>query len=151
SGASVQWPNAGTRGLYFEYYTWNDFYYDDLTVVISGGAPATPNTTFTITQNCSSTNVLRNTNPPSGVQWYWQTSASGTSTSLGYNSLINRTTSGNLHLRARQSTSPYTWSDLSQPVGNITVVTTPPSAPATSTNGDIISNTGGQVTVSVSA
>src|SRR5690606_8701512 len=66
SGASVQWPNAGTRGLYFEYYTWNDFYYDDLTVVISGGAPATPNTTFTITQNCSSTNVLRNTNPPSG-------------------------------------------------------------------------------------
>lgn len=152
TGSSIQWTNSGTRYISFEASTWNDYYYDDLMVTVSGGsAPATPNTTFTITQNCSSTNVLRNSNPPAGVQWYWQTSSSGTSTSLGYNSSINRTSSGNLYLRARQSTSPYTWSTSSQYVGNITVITTPPSVPATSTGSDIISSTGGQVTVSVSA
>ncbi|MBX2969800.1 MAG: hypothetical protein KF803_10560 [Cyclobacteriaceae bacterium] len=152
NGGSVQWNASGPRSVFFEYYTWNDFYYDDLMVTVSGSsAPATPNTTFTTTQNCNSTTVQRNSNPPSGVEWYWQTSTTGTSTSLGSGSSINRTTSGNLYLRARQSTSPFTWSTSSQHVGNITVITTPPAVSATSTSNDIISNTGGQVTVSVSA
>lgn len=150
SGGSVQWTASGLRSVFFEYYTWNDFYYDDLMVTVSASAPAMPNTTFTITQNCGSTNVLRNSNPPSGVQWYWQTTSSGTSTSE-YASSTNRISSGNLYLRARQSTSPYTWSTSSQYVGNISVITTPPSVPATSTGNDIISSTGGQVTVSVSS
>lgn len=151
TGSSVEWTTGGNWTLNFEYYTWNDFYYDDLMVTVSAGsAPDTPNTTFTTTQNCNSTTVQRNSNPPSGVKWYWQTSSSGTSTSDSSSS-INRTTSGDLYLRARQSTSPFTWSTSSQQAGNITVITTPPDVPATSTSSDIISNTGGQVTVSVSS
>jgi RHS repeat-associated protein len=150
-GSSIQWNNSGPRILSFEASTWNDYYFDDFLVTVSGSsAPATPNTTFTITQNCSSTNVQRNSDPPLDVQWYWQTASSGESTILGYGSSINRTASGNLYLRARQSTSPFTWSTSSQHVGNITVITTPPAVPASSTSNDIISNTGGQVTVSVS-
>ncbi|MCC6836850.1 MAG: fibronectin type III domain-containing protein, partial [Cytophagales bacterium] len=53
NGATVQWTSAGTRALYFEYYTWNDFYYADLVVIVSGGAPAAP-TTLTATATSSS-------------------------------------------------------------------------------------------------
>lgn len=150
SGASVQWTNAGIHSLYFEYSTWNNFYSDNLTVTINSEAPNTPSTIFTTTQNCNSTTVQRNSNPPSGVEWYWQTASKGTSTADS-SAAINRTSSGNLYLRARQSTSPFTWSVSSLHVGNITVITTPPSVPATATHGDIISDTGGQVAVSVSA
>lgn len=149
--ASVTWTTAGTGLLEYTMITWDNYYYDYHVVSVTGGAPAKPSTTFTITQNCGSTNVLRNSNPPLGVDWYWQTTANGQSTLLTNAQSINRTTAGPLYLRARLSSSPYTWSDLSQDVGNISIISTPPSAPSSAFHGNIISNSGGSVNLSVTA
>ena len=63
-------------------------------------SPSVP-TAPTVTNNCGST-VLRRGNPPSGVTWYWQSSASGTSTS-NPNVSITRTSGSVYYLRARSS------------------------------------------------
>ena len=120
-----------------------------LNVTISLPLPPVPNTSFTITQNCNQTIVQRSSNPPAGVKWYWQTSATGASLTDSAAS-ITRTTSGDLFLRARFIASPNDWSTTSQSVGTISIIATPPTVPATSTNGDIISDTGGPVSLSVS-
>jgi hypothetical protein len=99
---------------------------------IAIASPPVPNTTFTITQNCEATSILRNTNPGSQYDWYWQTDPNGTSTTLGFAQTINRTTSGNLYLRTRTKNTPYVWSSTSQSVGAITVVSSPPSPGAIS-------------------
>lgn len=147
--ADVLWTSGGTQLLIFEHLSFDGYYYDDLSVMVAVPPPATPNPTFTHTQNCNATVVQRNSNPPTGVKWYWQTSSTGTNTSDSSSS-ISISSSGNLYLRGRNITSPYSWSDSSQLVGDIVVVATPPSVPATATHGEIISDTGGQVPISVS-
>jgi hypothetical protein len=144
--ATIYFPYAGSRNVAFEH----DLAGDTHAVTVSGGSPpATPNTTFTSTQNCGSTLVVRNSNPPAGTEWYWQTSSSGFVTTLGSGTSITRTSGGPLYLRARNSTS-LAWSTLLQSVGTI-AVNSQPAAPATATHGDVISNTGGTVPLSVSA
>src|SRR5690606_12696800 len=132
--ATIRWTSSGTANLEFRDNTY--VLRGSMSVTINVPIPAVPNTSFTITQSCGSTQVTRNSNPPSGVTWYWQTSASGTSTSIGSGASITRTTSGNLYLRARQGT---TWSTTLQAVGSVSI-TNPLSAPSSSTDGDMISN-----------
>lgn len=105
-----------------------------LEVTVDAPAPPTPNTTFSLTYNCGNTVVARNSNPPydANYDWWWQTSSSGTSTSLGYGNNITRTATGGLYLRARLKNPPYTWSGSSQSVGSgtVTVYTSAPPAPS---------------------
>lgn len=109
-----------------------------------------PSTSFTYTQNCGSTDVTRTSTPPTGVNWYWQTSSTGTSTSLGFAATINRTSTSTLWLRARWGSTGQ-WSLSSLQVPAFTIITTPPAAPASSTDGHRISNTAVTVPISVGA
>ena len=63
-------------------------------------APATP-PTVSIANNCGSSTLTRS-NPPSGVTYYWQSSASGISTANS-NTNITRTSGSSYYLRARNS------------------------------------------------
>ncbi|WP_422361270.1 hypothetical protein [Reichenbachiella sp.] len=65
----------------------------------STNPPATPSSSFTTTYNCGSTRVKRNSNPPAGVVWYWQTSSSGTSKSYQSNT-YTFSSSRNVYLRS---------------------------------------------------
>jgi len=145
--ANINWTTAGTATVYF--YDEADFVLGTLSVTVAAGIPA-PNTTFTTAYNCNNTVITRNTSPASGYDWYWQTSASGTSTTTKAAS-YTITTSSSVYLRTRQIASPYSWSATSQQVGTsaVTVYTTTPSAPTTSTGATIFP--AATVTISVGA
>ena len=64
--------------------------------------PSTPSSA-SVNNQCGSSVLTRN-NPPSGVTWYWQSSASGTSTSNS-SSNITRTSGSTYYLRARNNSS----------------------------------------------
>jgi hypothetical protein len=140
----MTWTAGGSTTLYFVDYTVGVV--GTLVVTIN---PGTPNTTFTYVKNCSSTDITRNTNPPTGVNWYWQTSSTGTSTSLGFAATINRTTTSTMYLRAQWG-STGVWSTSSLQVPAFTIITTPPSVPASSTDGHVVSNVAVSIPVSVS-
>ncbi|AUP78954.1 DUF6443 domain-containing protein [Flavivirga eckloniae] len=91
------------------------------------GIPSAP----TVTNNCGNT-VLTKGSSPSGITWYWQSSASGTSTSNSSISL-SRTSGTVYYLRARNNTTGC-WS--SSRTINYTVNTVPgiPSAPIVTNN-----------------
>ena len=71
-----------------------------------GPKPATP-AAASVSNNCGSS-VLTRSNPPSGITWYWQSSASGTSTATSSTS-ITRTSGTRYYLRARNN-STLCWS-----------------------------------------
>ncbi|GAA4276820.1 DUF6443 domain-containing protein [Aquimarina mytili] len=86
------------------------------------GTPSTP----TVTNNCDNTVLTRN-NPPSGITWYWQSSASGTSMSNASTS-IARTTGSVYYLRARNNTTGC-WSSSRTVNYSINLSPTTPAAP----------------------
>ncbi|WP_340067365.1 DUF6443 domain-containing protein, partial [Ascidiimonas aurantiaca] len=65
--------------------------------------PATP-AAPTVTNNCEAT-VLTMGTAPSGETWYWQSSATGTSTTLHLTGSITLTTGSVYYLRSRNNTS----------------------------------------------
>ncbi|WP_442845064.1 RHS repeat-associated core domain-containing protein [Leeuwenhoekiella sp. H156] len=72
-----------------------------------GLSPPDRPTIQSITNNCGSTTIRRNS-PPSGVTWYWQSSSTGTSTgSASYS--VTRTSGTRYYLRARDNASQV-WS-----------------------------------------
>jgi RHS repeat-associated protein len=95
-------------------------------VTVSCGLRPTPNTTFTYSNQCSSTTITRTTNPATGMQWYWQTDPAGTRTDLGSGTTLTVTTPGTYYLR----TLAYCcWSASSQATSAVAVTTlTPPTA-----------------------
>lgn len=149
---SVTWTSVGSGVVYYQMETWDNVYTDYYIVVVSSETPPIPNaSSFEITENCSQTVVMRNgASPPSNITWYWQTSPTGTSTSLGSGASITLTTPTTLYLRARYNSSPNQWSTSSQAVGSIPIQT-PPPLPAKLSDGHVISNGGGQVNLSVNA
>jgi len=86
--------------------------------------PATPSTP-SISTNCGSTVLTRNT-PPSGITWYWQSSFVGTSTANASTSII-RSSGSTYYLRARNN-STGCWGTARSV--NYTI-NTPPATPAT--------------------
>lgn len=146
----VQWTTAGTGGLLYQYQIFGSGSNSAYAYVTISSPVTTPNTTFTTKQNCENTIIKRTTNPPSGIEWYWQTTSSGTSTLKKADS-VTQSTSGSLtFLRARMIASPNTWSSSSQSVGNVVVISTPPTMPATAYDKHAISNTVASVTLSIS-
>jgi len=123
----IQWTTPGIGTIQYYYTTYDNYYYASLNVSIVG-IPA-PNTSFNLIYNCGSTQVQRLSNPQSDYEWWWQTSSTGTSTTLGNGLAITRTVTGDLYLRARLKVAPYTWSNTSQYIGNVIVYTSPPSIP----------------------
>ncbi len=89
-------------------------------------APASP-TLPSVTNNCGNS-VLTRTSPPNGITWYWQSSASGTSTSNASSS-VTRTSGNTYYLRAYKA-STACWS--SSRVVNYTIKAVPatPTLPA---------------------
>jgi hypothetical protein len=130
----IQWLVAGSATITFFDNNRNQMGSHSVTI---NNNVSTPTATFTIAQNCNSTTVTRSANT-SGVDWYWQTSPSGTTTNLGDVNTIVRTTPGPLYLRARFS-GTGTWSSGYQTVGDINIVTSVGS-PTSSTDGHKISN-----------
>lgn len=83
--------------------------------------PATPTTPTSNSPQCAAVGVtITRVAPPSGVTWYWQSSASGTSTA---NSAVTNvvTVSGTYYLRAQNNTT-LCWSDAS---ASITIAISP--------------------------
>jgi RHS repeat-associated protein len=144
--ASVKWNAPGTYGL--SLLDQNNIQRGVLNnIVVDVPVPAS---TYSITENCNATDVTRNASPPlAGINWYWQTSSTGTSTTLGFDPTITRTTAGALYLRARWGTAG-TWSLTSQSIGTI-AIKTPLAAPSGSSDGNRISNLAVVVPVSVTA
>ncbi len=149
---TVQWVETGTGSLYLSYdEEVIPLEFTIRNVTISGSMPATPNTTFTVlSTSCNRTVIKRNTNPPSGYTWWWQTSPTGSNSFLGSADTVVLTTPGEttLYLRSNMNGTPL-WST-AQNAGTRTVAT-PPAAPATATDGHVISNTTTAVPLSVSA
>src|SRR5690349_18616942 len=73
--AIILWTEfiSGNKVTYFAQDEFGQSYLGALKVTMP--VPA-PNTTFSITQNCGSTAVTRDTNPSSALDWFWQTSSS---------------------------------------------------------------------------
>ncbi|WP_408040296.1 hypothetical protein, partial [Tenacibaculum amylolyticum] len=94
--------------------------------------PSTP----TVVNNCGNSRLTKGT-APSGVTWYWQSSASGTSTSVSSTS-ITRTSGSRYYLRARNNSSGC-WSTARAVNYSIKSVPSMPSAPT------IVNNCGNTV------
>lgn len=141
---TVHWTTTGTGTVAFRD---GGFLISSLNVSVTSNLPDIPNTSFVISNNCNGTSTItRNSQPPFGTSWYWQTSVSGQSTSLGYGDQLNLNGSsyeGYYYLRAYNS---YGWSISSQFVGNVQVYSTPPSP----NNGYSASRKGpGPITISI--
>ncbi|WP_271765159.1 DUF6443 domain-containing protein [Aquimarina algiphila] len=91
------------------------------------GQPTAP----TVSNNCGSS-VLTKGSAPSGVTWYWQSSASGTSTSNSSTS-ITRTSGNAYYLRARNNSS-LCWGTVRKVNYYIKAVPAQPTAPTVSNN-----------------
>ncbi|GAA4272780.1 DUF6443 domain-containing protein [Aquimarina gracilis] len=85
------------------------------------GIPAT----ISVSNQCGKS-VLTRGNPPGGITWYWQSSASGTSTSY-YSTSITRTSGSSYYLRARDN-STRCWGPARKANYSIKAVPGPPSA-----------------------
>jgi hypothetical protein len=145
--AYIQWIDSGPGQIFYEFDDGVNYYWTSLSVNVISSAPETPSTSFNFENYCGSTKVTRTSNPPSGVEWFWQTSSDDTSTLLG--SLDNVTVSfAALYLRAR---SGSTWSVNSLQITGLTFINTPPSEPASATHGHAIKNEAVAIPVSVSS
>ncbi|GCC52388.1 hypothetical protein SanaruYs_26250 [Chryseotalea sanaruensis] len=125
TSCTIQWSSGFSLGIVaYEKTTSDDSYFAFLNVSIADNSPIAPATTYTITNNCSATLITRLSNPPSDVDWFWQTTPLGTSTELGNQSTLNRTlkVTHNIYLRARSKSAPYLWSQTSQNAGEISVI-----------------------------
>ncbi|MEW7289015.1 DUF6443 domain-containing protein [Aquimarina sp. 2304DJ70-9] len=90
--------------------------------------PATPSAP-SVSNQCGKS-VLTRGNPPSGITWYWQSSASGTSTGVTGTS-VTRTSGSTYYLRARHNSSGC-WSTARTVNYSIKAVPDVPSAPSVS-------------------
>ncbi|MBX7125127.1 MAG: hypothetical protein K1X47_05505 [Cyclobacteriaceae bacterium] len=97
--ATVQW-NTGSGSLSFK---WKSVLG---TINVTVTVPAVPTGGFTYASSCysqqtsESTMITRSGTPPGGVTWYWQTSPTGTSTTLGSGASITALAGETYYLRA---------------------------------------------------
>ncbi|UOB19000.1 DUF6443 domain-containing protein [Abyssalbus ytuae] len=92
--------------------------------------PATPSLVL-VSNNCGESLLTRG-NPPGGITWYWQSSASGTSTSNTSKS-ITRTSGSTYYLRARNNSNGC-WGTARTVSYSINPVPATPSAPTITNN-----------------
>src|SRR5690606_19122544 len=72
--ANIKWTSAGLSQVFYEYDDGVNYYFASLSVGVASTTPPTPSTSFTFERYCGLTKVIRNSTPPVGVEWHWQTS-----------------------------------------------------------------------------
>jgi YD repeat-containing protein len=104
----------------------------NVTVNPCGTVPSAPSVTFTVSTNaCGNKTITRSgSSPPVGITWYWQSSATGTSTTNS-GATYSVSSSGTYYLRAKANCNTN-WSS-AVPAGGIpvTVVAAPANPAAT--------------------
>ncbi|MCB4797220.1 DUF6443 domain-containing protein [Neotamlana laminarinivorans] len=113
---SVTWNTTGVKYLQLVVYdNSGNSYYDEFLVMVNEVAiePDTPTAPTVQSVSCGST-VLQRGTPPTGVTWYWQSSATGTSTSNSA-STISRSTGNVYYLRAKNTANDI-WSESSSSI-----------------------------------
>ncbi|MBS1506482.1 MAG: hypothetical protein JSS79_07550 [Bacteroidetes bacterium] len=113
-----------------------------LSITISCPGVPTPYTNFMYTNSCGSSNIYYTIGPPTGVTWYWQTSATGTSTTYS-SSTYTVTSAGTYYIRAYSSCNSV-WSSSSLATSAVTV-TPLPSAPSSTTPASICPSNTAQI------
>ena len=88
--ADVVWSCAGP-GLvrYVEYHETNGTSSSQENVSVTCPSMSVPATSFSYIDYCRRATIIRDSNPPPGVTWYWQVSANGTETSYGSGSTFD--------------------------------------------------------------
>lgn len=103
---SVQatWTMSGTNVVMYNAEGFYNYYYgENIVTVSSSSAPSTPPNPI-ILSNCGSVVLQRSGTPPTGITWYWQSSASGTSTTNS-SSTITLSSGSIYYIRARDNNS----------------------------------------------
>ena len=121
---------------------------DDVTVNGTVAAlPVTPSNPTSDSPQCSVPGVTlaASGTPPSGETWYWQTTATGTSTTNN-NPTLNATASGTYYLRSRNDAT-LIWSG----AASVTVTVTPDVATPSFSSGATSSRCQGAATINYSA
>jgi RHS repeat-associated protein len=129
--ADIKFDCPGSANVYFRSGTTVKMTYS-VTVTAPTKFMTVPSTSFSYASQCGSTVITRTSNPGAQVEWYWQTSATGTSTALGNGTTLTVTSSGTYYLRSRSVAAPCYWvpgalATASVTVNQIPVVTTTPS------------------------
>ncbi|HEY8936109.1 MAG TPA: RHS repeat-associated core domain-containing protein, partial [Cyclobacteriaceae bacterium] len=128
----VNWTTPGTGSLTFKNGTTTIATFSTTITSIPNPVPVT---SISYTSTCKQTIVTRNSNPPSGYDWYWMTSPLNTGTTLGSTASVTRTTGSDIWLRARATAAPNAWSHDALLV-HVTIDMGPaaPAVPTISTN-----------------
>ena len=102
TSVTLTFKTSGIYTLYFDYDL--DYRFDFSKKITVNNPPTpiplTPPTPLLASNTCSSPTITRFGSPGTDIKWYWQTSASGTSTALGSETILTIETSGNYYLRA---------------------------------------------------
>lgn len=103
---TILWNTAGTCTLSFSGY---GQLLATKSITVNCPTITTPSTSFTYSTNsCGDKTITRSSNPPNGVSWYWQTSASGTDLSYASNTFSASLPGTNTYfLRAKATCSGW--------------------------------------------
>jgi RHS repeat-associated protein len=124
---SWKWTNGGNGVVNFSAY---GQLLGTLNVSVSCPTVSTPNGSFLYSSACGNNTITYTGTPPAGITWYWQTSATGTSTANS-SSVYTPTVSGIHYLRANCGS---TWSAaLATNSITLTTATPTPAAPISNT------------------
>ena len=121
--ANVRWDYSGLSPLWVYFYTNGNYYYLSLDVNVIGTAPANPPNPTVVGAGPGVVGLQRVGSPPSGVTWYWQSVANGTSFAEGSGATKNVTSGTVYYIRAYKN---GTWSTGS---GYVNFVIPPPPPP----------------------
>ncbi len=155
SSVNISWNSLGVNNfscLYSGVTWWSSFPVTDYSlqnyIVNVVASPPTPSATVSSSSTCAAITIAQSTTllPSERYEWWWQTSPTGTSTSLGNSTSLILNYSSNVYLRSRLKISPYTWSDNSQSLGNFVLASVAAPVQLTTT-----ANTCGPKTVSFNA
>ena len=99
---TILWNTTGTCTLSFSGYGQLKA---TKSITINCPSVTTPSTSFTYSTNsCGAKTITRSSNPPNGVSWYWQTSASGTDLSYPSNTFSASLPGTNTYLLRAKAT-----------------------------------------------
>ncbi len=91
---------------WFDNFTFQQ-YYAQTSVQVTPAPPSTPSAPTVLSNNCNSTTLQHGT-PPTGVTWYWQSTADGTSTSDS--NATKTVSSGTIYYLRAKNNSTNVWS-----------------------------------------
>ncbi len=102
----VLWSNSANTGE-VRFINWQTLVSSKSITILH--PPNTPPNPSISANTCGDKTLTRQASPPSGVKWYWQNSATGTSTSIGHGTDRIVSNSGTYYLRAKNDNGGF-WS-----------------------------------------